>query len=46
MNTAYLIHVVDYPPELLPRPTPKMEKSEELSELPIITMEVPIWNSE
>lgn len=38
MDTKYLIHVADYQPELLPRPTPKWEKSETLEELPIITV--------
>lgn len=38
----YLIHVVDFQQELLPRPTLKTEeKSEELDELPIITVECP-----
>lgn len=40
----YLIHVVDYQPELLPRPTPK-KSIEQLKDLPIITVECPEWTS-
>lgn len=40
----YLIHVVDYQPELLPRPTPK-KSIEQLKDLPIIIVECPEWTS-
>lgn len=40
INEKYIINVLDYQPEFLPRPTPKMgEKTETLEELGIITFE-------
>ena len=36
----YLIHGVDYQPELLPRPTPR-KSIEQLKDFPIITVECP-----
>lgn len=45
IESKYLIYVSDYQPELLPRPVPKMEKSETLEELGIITVECELWST-
>ena len=45
IDSKYVIYVSDYQPELLPRPVPKMEKSETLEELPIITVVCGIWST-
>ena len=45
IDSKYLIYVSNYQPELLPRPVPKMEKSETLEELPIITVECGLWST-
>jgi len=39
MDTKYIKYVADYQPTLLSRPTPKMEKSETINELPIILVD-------
>ena len=48
IDKKYLINVSDFHPELLPKPTPKIDllndKAETLDELEIITIECELFN--